>query len=136
MNWYRTPDGSKTRLVPGEIYFLKANENFHVPNGSERVFVYRGESYRRKDHKLYGRLRYWLEIEILADNKRRPRTKFLYGMNRFNFHKKATFLRLEPKDLPLYLYLPNRYPGFERVYKGGPNVGIQSPDPACVPEPV
>jgi hypothetical protein len=113
-------------LIPGRIYYLEQVDmsRINIPENERRLFVFRGMSRRKlrrygRDgtYQEKGRSRMVCEMELLADNNSCPSSVSLKGMAKIKLLRAAVKL-IDVKELPAYVWLHNKYPGFDRLLNG------------------
>ena len=130
--FYRTSQGTKTSLVPGQMYLVRPGNGF-IPKRkyTHYIFRYLGEEYRRRlarrsfgYYVRKGRCKWFLNtMPVISDG--RPfslsciadigTTYPGMGLIRYKIKRFCTVDPIDVKDLPMYLWLPNKYPELERA---------------------
>jgi len=113
---YKTPAGTMEKLRVGQLYFITWPKDDTI---RERVFIFLGETYRcRRSTRgiSKGRPKWFLDIGLVADNRKRPTTLNPSGLARKKAQEYAVFTPLTNMDLPCYIYLPNKYPAWDKLF--------------------
>ena len=116
---YKTPTGTREKLRVGQLYHVTWPMGPMDNTIRERVFIFVGETYRRRRSARgisKGRPKWFLDIELVTDNRKKPTTLNPSGLARKKAQEKAVFTPLTNMDLPCYIYLPNKYPAWDRLF--------------------
>lgn len=128
---YTTPAGDKITLEPGKIYHIPRHD-FLYSTRHEALFLFKGYSRRKKKRYKFGleleigRERWWVEREILADDRNNSREIPNRGISRSSLMQ-SPVTPVDVRDLPKYIHLAHKYPAWDTAFQTGPRE--RSPGP-------
>jgi len=128
---FTTSDGRRMPLEPGRIYVARPYQVYVEQDPKHHITsVFRLHRFNKRralrktrwDYNVQprGRERWWLEVELLADNRPKPHRRFSnMGQARSFYATKFTIDPVEPIELLTYLDLPQIYPGMQEAITKG-----------------